>query len=172
MFAHRLSAAFALACALVLEASGCAAPYAENPSTTPKSEPSAATSVVDYEEIDKLSFRYEMTGNLSNNGDAYVSTVPISVIMRNEAGAIVSGCTGAAYRVKAGRTRSFLITMNTAPDHARVEVYPHPWEKEGDADRTGIAATAGTTATEAAQTTAVAAGSADANEVIDRAGAA
>lgn len=85
--------------------------------------------VVSYEEEDKLYYRYEVSGQLCNNTDDYVSAVRLCILMRDETGAIVAGYTGEAYRIKSGQTKDFLLTMNTAPDHASVEVWAQPMEE-------------------------------------------
>lgn len=79
-----------------------------------------------FAEEDKLYYRYEVTGQITNNTDDYVSTVRLSVIMRDESGTIVAGYPGEAYRIKSGQTKDFLLTMNTCPDHASVEVWAQP----------------------------------------------
>lgn len=79
-----------------------------------------------FEEQDKLYFRYEITGSISNVTDAYESTANLYVLLRDDAGSIVAGYTGSAYRIKAQRTKDFLITLHSAPDHASTEVYAQP----------------------------------------------
>lgn len=79
-----------------------------------------------YTEQDKLYFRYEITGSISNVTDAYESTANLYVLLRGDAGEILAGYTGAAYRIKAQRTKDFLITLHSAPDHASTEVYVQP----------------------------------------------
>lgn len=85
-----------------------------------------AFTVENAEEQDKLYYRYEVTGTVTNHTVAYVSTIRLSVLMCDEDGAIVSGYAGNAYRVKSGQSKSYLLTMNAAPEHARVEVYAQP----------------------------------------------
>lgn len=82
--------------------------------------------VEEFSEEDKLYFRYEISGMLTNAMDAYASTVDLSVILRDENGSIVAGYPGEAYHIKAGQTKSFMVTLHTAPDHASVEVYAQP----------------------------------------------
>lgn len=79
-----------------------------------------------YAEQDKLYFRYEITGTVTNCTDSYMSTVPLSILLRDESGAIIAGYTGEAYRLKENRTKDFLVTMHSAPEHATTEVYAQP----------------------------------------------
>lgn len=83
-------------------------------------------SLVGYEEQDKLYYRYEVTGSIENLTPSYVGTVRLSVLMLDEEGAIVAGYSGEAYKIKSGQVKDFLLTMNTAPDHASVEVWAQP----------------------------------------------
>ena len=87
---------------------------------------SAPFTIESFDEQDKLYFRYEITGSISNVTDAYESTANLYVLLRDEAGSIVAGYTGSAYRIKAQRTKDFLITLHSAPDHASTEVYAQP----------------------------------------------
>lgn len=82
--------------------------------------------IENFEEEDKLYFRYEVTGQIANLTDDYLGTASLSILLRDDAGSIVAGYTGAAYRIKAGRTKDFLVTMHSAPDHAATEVYAQP----------------------------------------------
>lgn len=75
-------------------------------------------------EKDALYYRYQINGEITNHTGEYASTVPLSFIIRDDEGAICGGYVGKAYRIKAGRTKSFKITINTVPDHATLEVYP------------------------------------------------
>ena len=89
----------------------------------------AATSpfaIESFDEQDKLYFRYEITGSIANVTDAYESTANLSVLLRDDAGNIVAGYTGSAYRIKAQRAKSFLVTLHSAPEHATTEVYAQP----------------------------------------------
>lgn len=79
-----------------------------------------------FSEEDKLYFRYELSGQVSNNTGAYASTVDLCILLRGDDGTIVAGYTGAAYRVKIDRTKDFLVTMHSAPEHASAEVYTQP----------------------------------------------
>lgn len=82
--------------------------------------------IENFAEQDKLYFRYEITGNITNASNAYESTANLSVLLRDGSGAIVAGYTGSAYRIKAQRTKDFLVTLHSAPDHATAEVYAQP----------------------------------------------
>ncbi|ACV21681.1 Uncharacterised protein [Slackia heliotrinireducens] len=82
-----------------------------------------------YEEQDKLYFRYEITGKVGNHTGGYVSNVPLCVLLRDDEGNIVAGYTGAAYRIKDGRSKDFTVTMHSAPSHASVDIYPQ-WDLE------------------------------------------
>ena len=79
--------------------------------------------VASVEEQDKGYYRYEYTGGITNNTGSYVSTAPISILLEDEDGNILAGYTGSTKRIKAGRTKDYQITINTAPDHAKVEVF-------------------------------------------------
>lgn len=79
-----------------------------------------------FSEEDKLYFRYEITGQITNATDAYESTANLSVLLRDDEDNIVAGYTGSAYRIKAQRTKDFLVTLHSAPDHAKVEVFAQP----------------------------------------------
>ena len=79
-----------------------------------------------FSEEDKLYFRYEITGQITNATDAYESTANLSVLLRDDEGRIAAGYIGSAYRIKAQRTKDFLVTLHSAPDHAKVEVYAQP----------------------------------------------
>ena len=48
------------------------------------------------------------------------------MLLFDEAGDIVAGYTGSAYRIKAGQTKNFLITLHSAPDHASTKVFMQP----------------------------------------------
>ena len=48
------------------------------------------------------------------------------MLLRDDEGRIATGYTGSAYRIKAQRTKDFLVTRHSAPDHAKVEVYAQP----------------------------------------------
>lgn len=84
--------------------------------------------IEDFEDQDKLYFRYEVIGDIRNNTDEYASTANLSIILRDDAGSIIAGYTGSAYRIKAQRTKDFLVTLQSAPPHARAEVYAQPVE--------------------------------------------
>ena len=79
-----------------------------------------------FDEQDKLYFRYEITGSILNTTDAYESTANLYVLLRDQNGRIAAGYTGSAYRIKAQRTKDFLVTLHSAPDHATTEVYAQP----------------------------------------------
>lgn len=78
------------------------------------------------QEEDKLYFRYELTGDITNNTGMYESTADLCAILRDNEGKIIAGFTGSAYRIKDAQTKSFLLTMHAAPDHASAEVYVQP----------------------------------------------
>lgn len=82
-------------------------------------------------ETDKGYYRYEYTGGVTNNTGTYVSTAPISILLEDEQGNIIAGYTGSTKRIKAGRTKDYQITINTAPDHAQVEVFAG-WSSAND----------------------------------------
>lgn len=99
----------------------------DNDSVTWKDGTSASPFTIEtFSEEDKLYFRYEITGQITNATDAYESTANLSVLLRDDEGRIVAGYTGSAYRIKAQRTKDFLVTLHSAPDHAKVEVYAQP----------------------------------------------
>lgn len=81
-----------------------------------------------FEDTDKLYFRYEVTGQIANHTGDYASTADLSIILRDDAGAIIAGYTGSAYRMKADRTKDFLVTLQSAPAHASCAVYAQPVE--------------------------------------------
>ena len=81
-----------------------------------------------FEDTDKLYFRYEVTGRIANHTGDYASTADLSIILRDDAGAIIAGYTGSAYRMKADRTKDFLVTLQSAPAHASCAVYAQPVE--------------------------------------------
>lgn len=87
--------------------------------------------IASVEETDKGYYRYEYTGGVTNNTGTYVSTAPISILLEDEEGNIVAGYTGSTKRIKAGRTKDYQITINTAPDHAQVEVFAQ-WSSAND----------------------------------------
>ncbi len=74
-------------------------------------------------EQDKGYYRYEFTGGVTNNTSNYVSTAPLSILLEDKEGNILAGYTGSTKRIKAGRTHDYQVTINTAPDHAKVEVF-------------------------------------------------
>lgn len=74
-------------------------------------------------EENKLYFRYELSGELTNHTDGYVANVGLSALLYDENGAIVAGYPARAYKIKAGQTKSYLQTIDSAPDHVRVELY-------------------------------------------------
>lgn len=82
--------------------------------------------VKSFDEQDKLYFRYEIDGTIVNDTDSYGSGANLHVLLFDEAGDIVAGYTGSAYRIEAGQTKSFLITLHSAPDHASTEVFAQP----------------------------------------------
>lgn len=82
--------------------------------------------VENFDEQDKLYFRYEITGTIVNVIDSYGSGADLYVLLLGEDGEIVAGYTGSAYRIKAGQTKNFLVTLHSAPDHASTEVYAQP----------------------------------------------
>jgi hypothetical protein len=91
-------------------------------------EPLLAASIT---EQDKGYYRYEFTGGVTNNTGSYVSTAPLSILLEDENGNIVAGYTGSTKRIKAGRTHDYQVTINTAPDHAKVEVFAQ-WSSIND----------------------------------------
>jgi hypothetical protein len=74
-------------------------------------------------EEDKLYFRYELTGTITNHTSDYVSTVTLYALLLDEDGNIVAGYPGSAYKIKSGQTKSYLQTIHSAPDHASVQLY-------------------------------------------------
>lgn len=74
-------------------------------------------------EEDKLYFRYELSGDLTNHTDVYIANVGLSALLYDEDGNIVAGYPARAYKIKAGQTKSYLQTIDSAPSHARVELY-------------------------------------------------
>lgn len=82
--------------------------------------------VKSFDEQDKLYFRYEIDGTIANVTDSYGSGANLHVLLFDEAGDIVAGYTGSAYRIKAGQTKNFLITLHSAPDHASTQVFAQP----------------------------------------------
>lgn len=88
------------------------------------SDYTAPFTIDSFTETDALYYRYQIDGEITNHTGEYASTVPLSFIIRDEDGAICGGYVGKAYRIKAGRTKSFKITINTVPDHASLEIYP------------------------------------------------
>lgn len=93
--------------------------------------------VASIEEHDKGYYRYEFTGGITNNTGCYVSTVPISILLEDEDGNIVAGYAGSTKRIKTDRTKDYQITINTAPDHAKVEVFAH-WSTLNDDVNTSL----------------------------------
>lgn len=87
--------------------------------------------IASVEETDKGYYRYEYTGGVTNNTGTYVSTAPISILLEDEQGNIVAGYAGSTKRIKAGRTKDYQITINTAPDHTQVEVFAQ-WSDAND----------------------------------------
>ena len=87
--------------------------------------------IASIEEEDKGYYRYEYTGGVTNNTSAYVATAPISILLEDEDGNILAGYTGSTKRIKSDRTKDYQITINTAPDHAQVEVFAQ-WSSEND----------------------------------------
>ena len=77
-------------------------------------------------EQDKGEFRYELSGEITNNTEDYVSTVDMHALLIDEQGEIVAGYPAEAYKIKSGQTKSFLQTINSAPEHASVELYAQP----------------------------------------------
>lgn len=94
--------------------------------------------VASIEETDKGYYRYEFNGGVTNNTGSYVSTAPISVLLEDDQGNIVAGYAGSTKRIKAGRTKDYQITINTAPDHAKVEVFAQ-WSSANDAVNSELA---------------------------------
>ena len=82
-------------------------------------------------EQDKGYYRYEFTGGITNCTGAYVSSVPITILLEDEDGNILAGYAGSTKRIKSDRTKDYQITINTAPDHAQVEVFAH-WSTLND----------------------------------------
>ena len=78
------------------------------------------------EETDKGEFRYELEGEITNNTSDYVSTVDMHTLLIDESGQIVAGYPSEAYKIKAGKTKSYMQTISSAPDHASVEIYAQP----------------------------------------------
>lgn len=87
--------------------------------------------IASVEEQDKGYYRYEFTGGVTNNTGAYVSTAPVCILLEDGDGRILAGYEGSAKRIKEGRTSPYQITINTAPDHAQVEVFAH-WSSLND----------------------------------------
>ncbi|MDE8701731.1 FxLYD domain-containing protein [Adlercreutzia equolifaciens] len=87
--------------------------------------------IASVEEEDKGYYRYEYTGGVTNNTGAYVSTAPICILLEDEDGSILAGYAGSTKRIKEGRTHDYQITINTAPDHAKVEVFAQ-WSSLND----------------------------------------
>lgn len=87
--------------------------------------------IASIEETDKGYYRYEYTGGVTNNTGTYVSTAPISILLEDEQGNILAGYAGSTKRIKADRTKDYQITINTAPDHAQVEVFAQ-WSDVND----------------------------------------
>ena len=87
--------------------------------------------VASVEEIDKGYYRYEYTGGVTNNTGSYVSSAPISILLEDEDGNILAGYSGSTKRIKEGRTKDYQITINTAPDHAKVEAFAQ-WSSAND----------------------------------------
>ena len=82
-------------------------------------------------EHDKGYYRYEYTGGITNCTGTYVSSVPICILLEDEDGNILAGYAGSTKRIKSDRTKDYQITINTAPDHAKVEVFAH-WSTLND----------------------------------------
>lgn len=87
--------------------------------------------VASVSEQDKGYYRYEYTGGITNCTGTYVSTVPITILLEDEDGNILAGYAGSTKRIKTDRTKDYQITVNTAPDHAQVEVFAH-WSTLND----------------------------------------
>ena len=82
--------------------------------------------VEDVVERDMGEFRYELTGQVTNNTESYVSTVDLHALLIGEDGKIMAGYAAESYKLKPGQTKNFTHTINSAPDHASVEVYAQP----------------------------------------------
>lgn len=78
----------------------------------------------DFTDKDALYRRYQISGDITNHTGEYASTVPLSFVLFDEDDKVVGGYVGEAYRIKAGRTKSFKATINTVPDYDHMEVYP------------------------------------------------
>lgn len=103
--------------------------FAIDPDSVTWKDGAAATApyvVKSFDEQDKLYFRYEIDGTIVNNTDSYGSGANLHVLLFDETGNIVAGYTGSAYRIKASQTKSFLVTLHSAPDHASTEVCTQP----------------------------------------------
>lgn len=87
--------------------------------------------IASIEEADKGYYRYEYTGGVTNNTGTYVSYAPISILLEDEQGNILAGYAGSTKRIKTGRTKDYQVTINTAPDHAQVEVFAQ-WSDAND----------------------------------------
>ncbi|MBQ6585461.1 MAG: hypothetical protein IJH83_01475 [Coriobacteriales bacterium] len=87
--------------------------------------------VTSVDEADKGYYRYEYTGGVTNNTGTYVSTAPICILLEDEDGNILAGYAGSTKRIKTDRTKDYQITINTAPEHAQVEVFAH-WSTLND----------------------------------------
>lgn len=85
-----------------------------------------AVTIDRFEEEDKLYFRYEVTGDITNHTADDLTDAHLSIILRNDDGKIIAGYHGAAYRIKPDRTKDFLVTLHSAPSHASLEVYAQP----------------------------------------------
>jgi|GEM_PF-7119012 len=77
-------------------------------------------------EQNKLYFRYELTGQITNETPEYMGTVTLSAILFDDQGNIVAGYSGEAYKIKGGQTKSYLLTLHSAPDHASVQLFAQP----------------------------------------------
>lgn len=62
-----------------------------------------------------------------DDGSDYGSSVAISVVLRDDSGAIVFGSTGFASRPKPGESTSFEVSCYDVPDYASYEVYALEW---------------------------------------------
>ncbi len=94
--------------------------------------------VASVSEEDKGYMRYEFTGGVTNQTGTYVSVAPICILLEDEEGNILAGYDGTTKKIKAGRTKDYRITINTAPEHAQIECWAQ-WSTLNDDVNTNLA---------------------------------